>query len=271
MPQIDDQAWLAREQYKDSTNLNARIAIHDRFSTNPYPWMRWVFDQLDLPPEARVLEVGCGSGKLWAENADRIPPGWRVTLTDLSPGMVAEARGACAGAGRAAGGAAADAQALPFAAAAFDAVIANHMLYHVPDRPRALAELRRVLRPGGRLVATTIGAGHMRELDTLLQRFDPMMPALWEPTAGGPSFELETGAAQLAPYFTAIEQRVQPNGLLVPDVEPIVAYIVSGRRAAWVGAHLDALRRFVAAELAAHGPLQVTKESGMFLARRAAG
>src|SRR5262245_37624761 len=77
-----------RKQYKDSSNLNARIGLHARFSTNPLGFHRWVFDRLQLPMESYVLEVGCGPGALWASNGDRIPVGWDVILTDYSPGMV---------------------------------------------------------------------------------------------------------------------------------------------------------------------------------------
>jgi len=48
-----------------------------------------------------------------------------------------------------------DAQWLPFADASFDCILAMHMLYHVPDRDLAIAEMRRVLRPGGVLLALT--------------------------------------------------------------------------------------------------------------------
>lgn len=70
----------------------------------------------------------------------------------------------------------ADAQALPFADATFDAVIANHMLYHIPDLPRALAEIRRVLKPAGRFYASTIGREHMHELDELIWECWPSFP-----------------------------------------------------------------------------------------------
>ena len=70
-----DQAYLREEQYRDDANLRARLDLHRRFSTNPQPWHRWVFDQLDLPDEADILEVGCGPGELWLQNLDRIPPG----------------------------------------------------------------------------------------------------------------------------------------------------------------------------------------------------
>src|SRR5262249_52405517 len=87
-------AYLRMHQYGDASNLNARIALHTRFSTNRYGWHRWVYDHLldALGPEACILEVGCGPADLWRRNEARIPPNWRITLSDYSPGMIAEAR-----------------------------------------------------------------------------------------------------------------------------------------------------------------------------------
>ena len=79
-------------QYRDGRNLNARILLHQRLSTNPYGWFRWVFDQLNLPAQGRILELGCGAGTLWLENLDRIPPGWEITLSDFSAGMLTQAQ-----------------------------------------------------------------------------------------------------------------------------------------------------------------------------------
>ena len=81
-----DKQYLTSRQYRDARNLNARGSLHARFGNNPYPWFRWLFDQLlaITPADARVLEVGAGPASLWIENLDRLPPGWRVTLTDLS-------------------------------------------------------------------------------------------------------------------------------------------------------------------------------------------
>ena len=80
-------------QYHNTSNLNARIALHERFSTNSYGLQPWIFRHFDLPDEARILDVGCGPGRLWAENLSRLPQGWSITLTDASPGMVAKAKG----------------------------------------------------------------------------------------------------------------------------------------------------------------------------------
>src|SRR5579883_3138075 len=127
MRDITNQAYLRAEQYRSADNLNARIALHARFSVQAYDWHAWAFDHFDLPADARVLEIGCGPGALWKENQARLPAGWQIVLLDLSPGMVQEARQNLRDAGRAFAGLAADAQWLPFTSAEFDAVIANHM------------------------------------------------------------------------------------------------------------------------------------------------
>src|SRR5438874_2293283 len=87
-----DRACLREVQYRDDSNLNARIELHRRFTTDPVGFHRWVFQQLDLPADAWVLEVGCGPGHLWAANRERVPAGWTVVLSDFSPGMIASAR-----------------------------------------------------------------------------------------------------------------------------------------------------------------------------------
>src|SRR4051794_33286592 len=92
MPRISDQTYLLSQQYNNASNLEARIALHARFSTNTYGWFRWLFDHIHLPPHSRILELGCGTGRLWLESADRIPEGWNVTLSDFSPGMGQEAQ-----------------------------------------------------------------------------------------------------------------------------------------------------------------------------------
>jgi ubiquinone/menaquinone biosynthesis C-methylase UbiE len=142
--------------------------LHRRFSTNPYGWTHWIFDQTDVPPEARVLELGCGPGFLWKNNVKRVSPTWRITLSDLSFGMLCEARANAGNANLQISFAHRGAEALPFGDDTFDAVVANHMLYHVEDRDHAISEVRRVLRPRGTFYAATNGLAHLRELDRII-------------------------------------------------------------------------------------------------------
>jgi ubiquinone/menaquinone biosynthesis C-methylase UbiE len=262
MARIDDPTYLLHDQYRTSGNLQARIDFHVRFRTNPQDWQLWVFDHLKLPADARVLEIGCGAGSLWLENRSRIPAGWEITLSDLSAGMLNQARRNL-GISRLA---AFDAQALPFPDETFDAVIANHMLYHVPDRSRALSELRRVLVPGGRFHAATGGRDQFHELIALVRRFDPGL-VLWE-GRGPDSFVLETGAEQLAPWFSEIVLHRYDDTLEVTEVEPLVEYVAS--KVALSPERKAAFARFAGEEMERLGGiLRVTKDYGLFEATRA--
>jgi SAM-dependent methyltransferase len=257
MPNIADQTYL-REQYKNASNLNDRIQLHQRFSTNPYDFQLWVFDQLRLADDSRVLEIGCGPGSLWRPNLGRIPAGWRITLTDFSPGMLDEARANLAAA-RPFAFEQADAQALPFGDTAFDAVIANHMLYHVPDRPKAFAEIRRVLAPGGCFYAATNGETHLQEIHHLLHRFDSTID-LWNRSA----FRLEDAAAELEPFFPHLTLHRYPSALVVTEAEPLVAFVASFAGDALTSARRVEFARFVEQQLAADGAIHITKDTGIF-------
>src|SRR5512146_727436 len=176
------------EQYRDSADVDVRINFHRRFSTNPYGWHPWVFDHLlRLPPQCRILELGCGPGALWAEHIARIPPGWEITLSDFSAGMVEGTRRKLEKL-HPFEFKVVDAQSIPYEDGSFDAVIANHVLFHVADLPKALREIRRMLRPQGRFFTTTNGSRHLAEIADLLVKFDPTL-GFW--AAANSPFRLE--------------------------------------------------------------------------------
>ncbi|HEX9037804.1 MAG TPA: methyltransferase domain-containing protein [Ktedonobacterales bacterium] len=267
-----DKGYLETRQYRDASNLNARGSLHARFGCNPYPWFHWLFDQLLAlaPDNARIVEVGCGPAGLWVENLNRLPSGWRMTLTDLSEGMVATARERLASAPPGAFAIhTADVESLTFADASFDVAVANHMLYHVPDRAKALAELRRVLRPGGGLLAATNGDDNMRELDAII--FAVITEArdhAWKASFRHP-FSLRNGAEQIAPFFSDITITTYEDSLRVTDEAALVAYIQSidlpGLRAPEGQA---ALAAEVHARMSASGGVYaVSKSVGVFTAR----
>lgn len=261
---LADKDFVA-DQYRTAGNLNARITLHQRFSTNQYGWQRWVFDRLHLPAEARILELACGVGDLWLENESRIPAGWHVTLSDLSPGMVEQARQRLEPLRHPIRFEVIDAQSIPFDSQGFDGVIANHMLYHVPDRDRALAEISRILEPAGRFYASTVGQAHLREIADLVTRFAPGL-SMWgeRPTD---SFTLENGAAQLERWFGEVTLTRYEDALLVTEPDALVDYILSGKMEL-SGDEREAFPAFVGEELQRAGStFYVTKDSGMFECR----
>lgn len=260
MSERTDQDYLLNEQYKDASNLNARIQLHQRFSTNTEDWYRWLFDHFTIPEGAHILELGSGSALLWKQNLERIPADWQIALSDLSAGMLDEAS-------QNLGDATAftfevvDAQAIPFDAEVFDTVIANHMLYHVLDQVRALAEIRRVLKPDGRFYAATNGEDHLHEIDEFVVK---VLPASTD-TYAGSSFILENGAELLSQQFSHVQLYRFENILRITEVEPLIAYIRSTRVGMTiVGDNLDALRTQLEQEMVEHGAITVTKSTGLF-------
>jgi SAM-dependent methyltransferase len=142
------------------------------------------------------------------------------------------------------------------------------MLYHVPDRAKALAEIHRVLKPGGWFYAGTNGVNHLRELDELVDRFDPEL-RIWEGFSASGSFTLENGGEQLAALFSNVTMERYHDALKVTEAEPLVAYALSGPgKALLTGTRLAAFREYIAQQVARRGIIRITKDTGMFKAQR---
>ncbi len=144
------------KQYKTAENLNTRISIHEKYSTNPQPFGDWITSHYKIKPGFRILELGCGTGEMWKGKLSLLDGGSRLTLTDFSAGMLETAKknimhAPCVDYQ------VADIQNIPYENAAFDMVIANMMLYHVPNLDRGLSGVRRVLKPGGSFYCATYG------------------------------------------------------------------------------------------------------------------
>lgn len=268
MDKFTDQDTLRNDQYRDESKLRARIQLHKHFSTNPYSWFLWAYDRFNLPPECTLLELGCGPGDLWMENRDRIPQGWQITLTDFSPGMMKKAAKTLRGHPHTFHFATADAQDIPFPSRAFDAVVANHMFFHVPDRQKSLAEIQRVLRPSGLFYAATVGEKHMQELPDLVSRFDPQLAGALDQERN--EFTLESGYRQLREWFSEVNIHRQENNLRITEPEPLVDYILSSFRLGVRDDRREELQQFIESELARRGgTLHILKDNGMLVATRA--
>jgi SAM-dependent methyltransferase len=203
MPRLDDPAFV-REQYADEANLAARKAA---YATAEGPDAREVlFDAVAEASPGLVLEVGGGEGEL----AERIVRelGAELIGVDQSDRMVDIQRG------RGIDAQVGDVQELPFADGAFEVAVAAWMLYHVPDVDRALAELARVLRPGGRLVAVTNSVNHLRELHELGGR---------DPAEREMGFRRENGEELLLRHFARVERR-DADGWVTFDDASLRAY-----------------------------------------------
>jgi SAM-dependent methyltransferase len=203
---LDDPA-LVRRQYETESGLAVRRDTIARFLEGPNAFDVAVTAVAEARP-ARVLEVGCGMGEFAERVASEL--GVSVVAVDQSPRMVelARQRGVDARVG--------DVCALPFADGEFECAAANWMLYHVSELDRAVAELARVLVPGGRLVAATLGAEHLLDLWGLVGFTPPPRP-----------FSAENGAATLERHFARVERRDVEAELVFPDRAAIQRYVDS--------------------------------------------
>jgi SAM-dependent methyltransferase len=246
----NDRAYLRGTQYKTDTNLAARQSIYAYAHPRVNLFAR-VIDLAGPEPSDTIADVGCGNGAYLAELAGRDLP-CRVLGVDLSPGMLVAARQrtAAVAARRAAAGpasppgpgtsprpdtaaapgtpaarvalAAGDATALPLRDGAADLTLAAHMLYHVPEPADALRELRRVTRPGGRVVIVLNGASHLGQLRAAIA-------AALGDTPGGYAerVTLDDGASLARSFFGEVTRHDFVSELRVPEPAPIADYVRS--------------------------------------------
>ena len=258
-----DREYLQHNQYRNSSNLNARFNLHDRFSTNKYGWHRWVFDHFNFPSQSRLLELGCGGAYLWTKNQDRLPKEWDIILSDFSPGMLQDARSNLQSLSHPIRFEVTDVQSISFEEASFDGVIANHMLYHVPDRNKAFSEIYRVLKPEGRFFAATNGQSHLKELGALAQKFNPDYNPHWMTD----TFTLENGKVQLSQWFPYVTASRYEDGLVITKVDGLTSWAKS-----WAGTYfgdkLPVFLKFLEEEFRTQGAIRVTKDAGLFEIRK---
>ena len=264
-PRIDDAGTL-KKQYGTSEKLAARGRLHRNYSTAEVPWFNWVVKSLDLAPKTRVLDIGCGPGWFWAAVANDLPNDLELTLADLSPGMVAEAMGRVSGLRSwSVRGAEADVAALPFADESFDAVFAMHMLYHAPDPAAGIAEIARVLRPGGIAAVTTNGPNNLKELYALTTAFGGKPK---EPVAD--VFGFEAAERLLRAAFGNVTVNKHPGGMRVTEPEDVFLALTSyppGDSASEV--QLAAFRDAIDDAFArGGGELEIETEVGLFVSRK---
>lgn len=262
-----DRRYLTEQQYATDGNLAARQSIY-AFQRPVVDFWGGSLDLAELSGDETILDVGCGNGRYLGALQGRRHRGL-VCGADLSIGMLHSAQSAAGDDPLLVG----DAQALPFADAAFDAVLAMHMLYHVPDRAVAIAELRRVLRPGGVALVVTNSESHLRELDDLLEECARTAAGIERlPVRGGAAFKMEGGGTELEAAFTSVTPHMFASELVLTEAEPAVNYARS--MGAWVAdteGELDSvipeLERRMRQRIEADGAFRVRTAAGCFVCR----
>ena len=250
-----------KTQYLNSTNVSARIRLHSEYSSNQEGWFPWLYRMSDIQDGMNILEIGCGNGALWMENMECIPSHVHITLSDISEGMLRDARNSinderfsfsCF-----------NAEKIPFEDESFDVVYANHMLFYCENIDLVVNECRRVLKKGGKLICSTYSRLHMKEITELVQEFNQEImlssDVLYE------RFGLDNGNDILNRYFESVQCIRYEDSIEINTSEPLINYIVSchGNQNRILIDHYREFRDFVADKV--KDGFHITKDAGIFI------
>lgn len=262
--QMSTQEEKIIEHYRDARHLSIRIRLHDHYSVNPIGWFPWLYSQIDFSHVNRLLEVGCGSGELWKQQAIDVQ-NREIFLSDISDGMIENAR---SNLGEKFSYMVFDAAKIPFKQEYFDAVIANHMLFYLNDIEQGIEEIARVLKLHGILYCSTYGRSHMKEISDLVKGFDKRITL--SDNVLSDIFGLEYGDEILRKYFRNIEKRMYEDELIVDDAQALYEYIMSchGNQRELLSDHMDEFKQYIQEKIRKDGPIHITKEAGMFICHK---
>lgn len=261
-----------KSQYENASNISARIRLHRNYSTNTQGWFPWIFSYGITPiiekkqksAPLHILELGCGEGSLWLENLSSLPNNLHITLSDISEGMVRDARRNLGNDTRFTFETI-DCHKIPAPAESYDIVVANHLLFYCDDIAQVCSEIRRVLKPEGILLCSTYGSKHMREITELVQEFDKRIFLAVENLYD--RFGLDNGHDILRPFFTHVEKYYYEDEILITHAEPLIEYILSchGNQNQYLLDRYQDFRQFV--EKQVKKEYHITKDAGFFLCK----
>lgn len=211
---------IAGDAYVNDHHLRARQRLY-AYQKPQYDLPAIVLDHLS-DTAGVVVDIGCGNGRYTYRLRTRRPDLTTIGL-DISAGILRTVPAPAV---------AADAVALPFLNGIADAVLAMHMIYHITDIDAGLAEIARILRPGGILIASTNASDDKHELDDLWS--SAAADVLHIPS--GPRrislssrFPLDHAADRLNSYFTHVEIIELTGTIVVTQPDPVLAHFASYR------------------------------------------
>lgn len=247
-----------KKQYENKDNLGTRISIHDKYSTSKQGFGNWIFSNYEIENGAKVLELGCGTGSMWENHMDLISKCEEIILTDFSEGMLESAKSNLENNNKITFKTV-DIQDIPYEDDTFDIVIANMMLYHVPDIHKGLSEVRRVLKPHGKFYCATFGEnGIITYVADLLKEFNVSSEM-------NKVFTLQNGKDMLKKYFNNVKRLEYEDSLKVTVIDDFIDYVYSlSSMTDIANVERESMKKIFEQNIVG-GVLEVPKEYGMFV------
>lgn len=225
--QSHNDSWSLQNDYRNSEKWRIRVDTHEKYTEPKIDFVAWIMGLYPWRGDEIVLDVGSGPGQYYPRLAEQ-QSGVQYYGVDFSSGMLAEhdADGQLARASM---------LQLPFPDNSFDVVMANHVLYLASDIDAALAETRRVLKPGGSFIAATNSQQSMPQFKELFRRAILLVSPpgtsrdIRVPSPMHNRFALENGTRMLSQHYFAVVRHDLPSALVFNEVDPIMEYLESIR------------------------------------------
>lgn len=255
-----------KNQYQNASNISARINLHSLYSKNQQGWFQWIFVNMQIQNGMKILEIGCGDGTLWLQNVSKVPQNIKIILSDISEGMMRDARRAIGTEDIRFKFRIFDCHNIPFENETFDLVIANHVLFYCNDIPKVCEEVKRILKKNGRFICSTYGSNHMKEVNRLVQDFDKRIILSAEQL--NEKFGLENGGEILQKYFPKYDWKLYEDYLIVSEPEPLISYVLSchGNQGQYILDRYKEFQSFVRKKT--KGGFRISKEAGIFICKK---
>ena len=257
MSNINDMS-VVKQQYTNANNLNTRISIHDKYSTNKMGFGNWIVSNYRIDKGMKVLELGCGTGDIWKTRESLMSLCSKLTLSDFSEGMVATTKSNI-GEYDNVEYKVIDIQEIPYEDETFDVVIANMMLYHVPDIDKGLAEVRRVLKRGECFYCATYGE------HGIIEYLSKILSVYGVEDNINKNFTLQNGYKILNKIFSRVEKLEYIDSLAVTNIDDMVEYIYSLSSMTSLNSVPKQVIKDILMKNTTNGILNVPKEYGMFI------
>lgn len=260
---IMNKTQNVKQQFSNDKNLAMRINFYKKYTTNKYKFADWLFDKYEFKENISILELGCGNGSHWEGRIEQLPKGCKLILSDFSDGMLNLAKEKFDSKYQNVSFQNIDIQSIPFDDESFDVIIANHMLFHIPDLNKALLEVQRVLKKGGIFYSATDGNGGMRPfLHEAIKQFDSNSEAFTEKLP----FNLQNGKEILSKYFPSVERFDYENVLAITKTEDLMEWLKSTKSiSGFSEENLDKLYKYFDDIRIRDGAINIPRETGVFV------
>lgn len=254
-----NDTMIVKHQYTNANNLNTRISIHDKYSTNKMGFDNWIVSNYRIDKGMKVLELGCGTGDIWKNRDAIINACSKLVLSDFSEGMLEttkenlnkydniDYR-------------VLDIQEIPYEDETFDVIIANMMLYHVPDIDKGLAEVQRVLKKNGSFYCATYGE------HGIIEYLSKILSVYGVEDNINKNFTFQNGYEILQKSFQKVEKLEYIDSLAITHVNDMVDYIYSLSSITLLNDVPQKEIRKILLQNMTDGILYIPKEYGMFIA-----